>query len=169
MKALVFHWFAAVIVENAWIDIDYHTTIISYKLYYHITHHPVPLQFVDQRRQTATARFAFSIHHLKQAAGHSAFHHCSKTKPGWNTNQPQNQHFQVELLRTDLHVMHCKCPRKRALRESFASPAPAAYPESPPVSQVCPEAKGCLSKINSWQILQNAHMTLLFSMFSFYS
>lgn len=112
-----------------------------------LTHHPVPLQFVDQRRQTATGRFAFSIHHLKQAAGHSAFHHCSTTKPCWNTNQPPNQLFQVallpELLRTDLHVMHRKCPRRRAPRGSFASPAPAAYPDSPPVSQVCREAKQC--------------------------
>lgn len=49
---------------------------------YMLTHHPVPLQFVDQRRQTATGGFAFSIHHLKQAAGHSAFHHCSQNKAG---------------------------------------------------------------------------------------
>lgn len=142
MKALVSHGSAAVIFEKGGKDIGYM-----------LTHHPVPLQFVDQRRQTATGRFAFSIHHLKQAAGHSAFHHCSKTKPGLNANQPLKQHFQVELLpellRTDLHVIHCKCPRKRAPRGSFASPAPAAYPESPPVSQVCREAKGCLSEINS--------------------
>lgn len=71
MKAFVSYWFAAVIFKKAWTDISYI-----------LTHHPVPLQFVDQRCQTATGRFAFSIHHLKQAAGHSAFHHCSKTKPG---------------------------------------------------------------------------------------
>lgn len=47
---------------------------------YTVTHHSVPLQFVDQRCQAAAGWFAFSIHHLEQAAGHPALHHCSEAK-----------------------------------------------------------------------------------------
>ena len=54
---------------------------------YRVTHHPVPLQFVDQRSQAAAGWFAFSIHHLKQAAGHPTFHHCGQRKTSWNTKQ----------------------------------------------------------------------------------
>lgn len=57
---------------------------------YRVTHHPVPLQFVDQCCQAAAGRFAFSIYHLKQAAGHPTLHYCGWGEASLNTKQTNN-------------------------------------------------------------------------------
>lgn len=63
-----------------------------------MTHHSVPLQFVDQRCQAAAGWFAFSIPHLKQAAGHPAFHHCEKkSKSEYKADKKKKHNYVVSV------------------------------------------------------------------------
>ena len=54
------------------------------------SHHPVPLQFVDQRCQAAIGWFSFSVSHIEQAAGHPTPHHCGTRKATSNKQQTRN-------------------------------------------------------------------------------
>lgn len=75
---------------------------------YRVTHHSVPLQFVDQRCQAATGWFAFSFPHLKQATGHPAFHHCEKkSKSEYKADKKHNYVVFVYSVLSE-KLKHCK-------------------------------------------------------------
>lgn len=60
-----------------------------------------------------------------------------------------NYEISTFVVKTDLPVMRCRCPKRRAQRESFASPAPVACLDSPPACQAFREARGDLLKSQS--------------------